>query len=282
MGWGTRIWLVGTAGFWVAMSVLLWRTEFGPRRPMASSLPPSVVWKKILSAPDQSTLEIRRGTNRIGSCVWRPGLGQETATGARAPDEEEIIEGSIPSLAYYTLDLDGTVTLPDFPTRLRFTASTRLSTNFVWERFEAGLTIRPDVYKLSADRTREQIQLMVDAGDEQLNRTIKFAELQNPQRLLQQLGGPTLPMMASALGLPLSTNKLSDALTGLQWQARNDSILVGNSRVRAYRLHTKLLDRWKVTLFVSPVGEILRAEFPGEIVLINDHLAGLRNAVEND
>jgi hypothetical protein len=92
-----------------------------------------------------------------------------------------------------------------------------------------------------------------------------------------------LPAMAGAMGLPLSTNNISPASLGLRWEARNDSVIVGHNRIRAYRLQTKLFDRYRITLFISPVGEILRAEFPDNVVLVNDHLTGLRNATdEND
>ena len=86
--------------------------------------------------------------------------------------------------------------------------------------------------------------------------------------------------MIAAMGVPLTTNKLSASSLGLRWDARNDSLLIGGNRVRAYRLQTKLLDRWRVTFFISPVGELLRAEFPGELVLVNNALSGLRQTTE--
>jgi hypothetical protein len=282
MALGTRIWLGSAAVFWGAMTVLLWRAEFGPRHQVASSVPPGLVWRKMLSAPDHSTLEIRRGTNRIGSCVWRPDIGQEAALDARLFEEEDPIEGSIQRVDHYRLEVEGTLSLPDFPSRLRFSSSARLDTNYVWERFETSVTMRPDTYQVVADRSGETLRLRIDAGADQLDRTFRFADFRNPQRFLQEFGGPMLPAMAGAMGVPLSTNKLSAESLGLRWHARNDSIIVGNNRVRAYRLHTKLFDRWKVTIFVSPVGEILRAEFPGDIVLVNEHLTGLRNAAEHD
>jgi hypothetical protein len=84
--------------------------------------------------------------------------------------------------------------------------------------------------------------------------------------------------MVAALGVPLSTNKFSPASLGLRWDARNDSLMVGRNRVRAYRLQTKLFDRYRITFFISPVGELLRAEFPGNLVLVNDALAGFRDS----
>jgi hypothetical protein len=263
------------------MSFLLWRSEFGARRQIASSVPPAVVWKKILTAPDLSTLEIRRGTNRSGYCKWRPGVGQEMATGVRML-EDEPLEGMVQQLANYTLDFDGNMTLPDFPARLRFSSGVKLDTNYSWQTFHLRLTMQPDVYEVSANAADETVRLHVDAGADKIDRLFRFADLQNPQRLLVELGGPMLPAMAATVGLPLSTNRLSAAALGLRWEARNDSLLIGGNRVRAYRLEAKPLDRFKVTIYVSPVGEILRAELPGNIVFVNDHLAGLRNESDHD
>ena len=271
----TRLWLVMVTVFWLAMSVWLWRSEFGAHRP-PGSVPPSMVWQKILTAPDPSSLEIHYQTNVVGYCRWRPDVGQELATGARLL-EDDAIEGMVRQLAYYSLDFDGNMLLPDFPTRVRFSFGLKLDTNHVWQTFEAHVSVRPDVYELSADALAQTVRLRVDAGGDQLNRKFRFADFQDPQKLLRELGGPMLPTMAAALGVPLSTNKLSAAWLGGRWEARSDSMLVGKNRARVYRLQTKLLDRYKMTLFVSPVGEILRAELPGDIVLVHDTLAAMRS-----
>src|SRR5687767_13357156 len=116
---GTRIWLGLVTAFWVVMGIFLWRSEFGSRGRPGSTVPLDMVWQKILTAPDSSHLEIRHHTNRIGYCHWRPEVGQELATGA-VISEDEPVEGMVHRLAHYTLDLEGNITLPGFPTRLRF------------------------------------------------------------------------------------------------------------------------------------------------------------------
>jgi len=278
---GKRVWIGMVTVFWLAMSTLLWRAEFGARRQVGSSIPAGMVWQKMLTAPDHSTLEIRQHTNRIGYCRWRPDVGQEFATGVIL-SEEEPVEGMVQRLASYSLDVDGNLSLPDFPTRIRFSLVLKLDTNQLWQTFHARVQMRPDLYELSANATEQTVQLNIDAGGDRLNRKFRFIDFQNPQRLLQEFGGPMLPAMVAAMGVPLSTNSLSAASLGLTWEARNDSILIGRNRVRAYRLQTKLFDRYKITLYVSPVGEVLRGELPGNIVLVNDQLAGLRNAAEHD
>jgi len=276
-----RIWIGLVTALWVAMTFLLWRSEFGDRRHVGSSVPPGMVWKKILTAPDFSMLEIRQGTNSVGRCRWRPELGQELATGARMIDDEPL-EGMVQQLAYYTLDFDGNLRLPDFPARLSFSSGVKLDTNYAWQTFDFRLKVQPDVYELHANAADETVRLHVDAGGDRLDRKFRFADFQNPQKLLLEMGGPLLPAMAATMGLPLSTNRLSAASLGLRWQARNDSLLIGGNRVRAYRLEARPLDRFRITIYVSPVGEILRAELPGDIVLVNDQLAGLRTATAHD
>jgi hypothetical protein len=278
---GTRIWLGLVTVFWVVMGVFLWRSEFGSRGQPGSVVPLEMVWQKILTAPDSSHLEIRHHTNRIGYCHWRPEVGQEIATGAIIP-EEEPVEGMVHRLAHYTLDLEGNITLPGFPTRLRFSFGFKLSTNHAWQSFDTALTMRPDVYKLAANASEQTAHLTVDAGGDRIDRIFRFSEFQNPQKLLQEFGGPMFPALVTAMGVPLSTNQLNAAALGWRWEARNDSLLLGRNRVRAYRLQTKLVDRYQITIFVSPVGEILRAELPGNIVAVNDALAGLRQSNSHD
>ena len=62
---------------------------------------------------------------------------------------------------------------------------------------------------------------------------------------------------------------------GVQWTARNDWIEIGHTSVRAYRLEATLLDRYRMRIIVSRVGEILRVDLPDEWELVNDHLITL-------
>jgi hypothetical protein len=61
---------------------------------------------------------------------------------------------------------------------------------------------------------------------------------------------------------------------GLHWEARHESIKLGHSSVRVYRLQARLLDRFAIVVFTSTAGEILRVELPDGIVLTNDQLGG--------
>lgn len=272
-----RLWLAAVTLFWLAMIVWLWRTEFGQRR-QPGNVPVGVVWQKILTAPDSSRLDIFYVTNSIGSCHWRPDVGQELATGARLVDDNPL-EGMVQKLTHYSLDLEGTMALPDFPSRVRFSFQLRLDTNQNWQNFNAYISIRPDLYELNADAIAQTVSIRVDAGGDQINRTFQFADFENPQKLLTDFGGPLFPAMVAAFGVPLRTNQVTATTLRLNWQAHNDSLLIGRNRVRAYRLEAKVLDHYRLTFYISPVGELLRAELPGELVLVNEALAGLRHGM---
>jgi hypothetical protein len=265
-------WLI--AIFWLTMGVLLWRAEFGGGAARGAAVPVNMVWQKILTAPDNSSLEIRQGTNRIGLCRWSANLGQEQATGARFIEDQP--EGMVKTLSSYTLDLDGNFTQAELGGRVRFGCALVLATNHAWQEFHLRLNLRPDAYAVHARAATEKVRLLIDDENGHADTSYTFAELRNPQKLLRDIGGPLLPATVAALGVPLSTNQLSGLSAALQWEAHQDWLQLGRTRLRTYRLNGRLLDRFEVVVHVSPVGEILRVELPGKILLVNEAVSTLR------
>jgi hypothetical protein len=71
----------------------------------------------------------------------------------------------------------------------------------------------------------------------------------------------------------VKTNAGTNAFSlALKWEAHREWLRIGQNRVRVYRLEARLLDRHRIIVLVSRVGEILRVELPGELRLINDVL----------
>ncbi len=79
----SRLCFVLTAGFFLTMNVLLFRSEFGGGNKLGSAVPAEIVWQKVLTAPDNSTLEIRHHGVKIGLGRWMPAVGEDLATGRR-------------------------------------------------------------------------------------------------------------------------------------------------------------------------------------------------------
>lgn len=109
---------------------------------------------------------------------------------------------------------------------------------------------------------------------QKFNRTFKFSELEHPDALLQEFAGPVAAGLLAGLGLPSTQSGTVQTPLNLQWEARLESVKLGHSAVRAYRLQARLLDRFSAVVFVSRVGELLRVELPDGIVLTNDQLGG--------
>jgi len=270
----SRVALIVIALFWVVMNVLLWRSEFGQGNPAGSELPVEVVWQKVLTAPDDSALQIIHHGKKIGFCQWVANVGNEQATG-KTLSEDLVPDGLVERLTGYRVDFNGTLTMNDLPQRLRIELNMSFSTNHAWQELHLRLNLRPNAWEIYTTAASQSLRLKITDGDSRTERIFPFANLQNPQALLREFADPLTLGLLGAAGLPAGSGTLSASSLGLTWGARNDWLKMGHSPVRVYRLWTRLLDRFQVVVLVSRVGEILRVELPDDLVLINDELTSL-------
>jgi hypothetical protein len=262
--------------FWVTMSVLLWRSEFGGRNHPGSTVPVTVVWQKILTAPDSSSLVISHHGEKIGFCRWAAIVGQNAAgTGANASDAPP--EGMVEKFSDYRIEFEGNAVLGEMANQLRFNFSIRFNTNHVWQEFRLRLNLRPSNWEISSRASEEAIRLRTEDDEGKSERVIPFADLQNPEVLAGAIELPvSLPVGAlGALGLSRGDQAGAPLSLGLKWEAHNDWITIGHTSVQAYRLQARVLDRYQVVVIVSWVGEILRVELPDELLFVNDELINL-------
>ncbi len=268
-----RLVFILVALFFVTMNVLLWRVEIVGRNHLIGAVPAEVVWDKVLTAPDNSSLTIEHHGVKIGHCTLIPNLGEERATG-KVMTEEILPEGMVKKLAGYTLDLDGQLSLDDL-TRLRFNSTLRLATNQTLQEILVLLKIRPDSWELRALPASQTLELKIEEDGVVSRKTFQLSRPQHLQQFLQELGLPLPPAALAMLGLEPDQVQLLSSL-GPTWKARHDWLKFEHSRLRAYHLQTRLLDRYQADVYVSHVGEILRVELPDQIVLKNDALLELQ------
>ena len=271
----SRLFFLLVTSFFLTMNVLLWRTELAGRGQPGSTVPPEVVFRKMLLAPDDSRLEIRHHRAFAGSLTWSPSIGEEHTWGKTISDEPQP-EGMIKKVTGYNLLCDGFIVL-DASTRARFEFHIRLNTNYVWQDWRLRLNLRPaphawEVRSVAAEQTVRFIS-EDDAGISE--RLFNFSELKNPEKILRELGGPFLPGTLMALGIPLHAPSSSALSLGLTWQARNDRLPIGHAHIKGYRLKARLLDRFEAAIFVNALGEVIRVDLPDEIVLMNMGLTSL-------
>ncbi len=257
--------------FWLTMTYLLWRSEYIGHNQVGSVVPVELVWRKILTAPDNSSLQMMHKGQKVGYCRWASSVGQELATGKILADDTPP-DGMIPRLNGYRLDLEGNVAFENIPGRLGFDFEIRLSTNNAWQDLNLLIKLQKARWEIHSRAADQTVRLLMDDHSDggRSERVFKFSELENPQALLQEFDLPApLGLLGSLSPLPRSAASL---LPGLVWKARNDWVAMGHTSVRAYRLEASLFDRYRMLIIVSRVGEILRVELPDGWELINDQL----------
>lgn len=253
-----RLTFLGIVAFWVTMNVMLWRVEFGARGG-DTPVPAQLVWHKILTAPDASSLSVYQKGERMGYCEFSTGVGQQMATF----DEGKPPPEGFNSHNGYQLHVAGNVSLGDFTNRLKFDGRARFNRTRQWEELNLKITSRTaviEVHSLTTNQTAH-IKLSND-GNMLTERDVSFDELQDPGVLLQTFTGNTIPEFFGLFGP-------ADMLPGassqkIEWDARRTRVKIGTESVPIYRLETTILGR-PVIMDVSTLGEILRIDLPGEI-----------------
>lgn len=271
-----RVWWVFVTVLFVGMNVLLWRSEFGPRHLVGSRVRPQVLLERLLKSADASDLEIRHRGVKIGRARWAPSLvelPQPAQASAVRPD------GMAGEVLGYQLDLDGQLLLKD-PPRLRFSLRLNLKPDYTWTRLVMRVVVSmpeaPRALDLEAEADAAQQTLRLrpalfsaDQGAEE--EVIPLADLQNPERLLSRLGAGPVAVGLAGLGLPLKN--LGTGAGGLEWEAvRGHRLPLGRARVPVYWLRARLLNRDLLSLYVADSGEVLRAELPNEVTLVNEKI----------
>ena len=266
----SRIALILITAFWVTMNILLWRAEYGQRGSAGSSVPAEVVWRKILTAPDSSSLTIIHHGKKVGFCHWKTDVGEALS---QIEEDSGSPEGMVPRIMGYHVQLEGNLSSDKAGNRIRFESALTLTTNQVWKDLNIKIILRPTVLEVHGSAAEQRVRFNVDDGEQKFERVIKFSELQNPQALLRESGAPIAAGLLNNFGMFTAQEQGTAVKTGLKWEGREDSMRIGHSPVRTYRLQTRVLDKYQITIFISRVGEILRVELPDELVLVNDQLA---------
>ncbi|MSR43031.1 MAG: hypothetical protein EXS19_03225 [Pedosphaera sp.] len=272
-----RLLLGGAAAFWLVMTGLLWRAEYLDGK-SGSLVPVEVVLEKLLKSPDDSQLDIMHHGKRVGGLRWSPNIIEETAVGLSKP-KPATPEGMMRRTAGYSLDVtDGSVTLPDTKRRLRFTLNLNFDRNRNWQDFLLTLGQNPRHIRIESHAASKSLRFTTSDGQSPGPKAeFTFEQLRDPRQLfagvVSAFGGPESLGHIAAQMVDTSTLKsLTSHMLELRWEARSDWMKMGSARMRVYRLQAPLLDKHKIVITLSRTGEILKAEFPNDITLLNRNL----------
>jgi len=263
--------------FWLTMTYLLWRSEYVGQNQVGSNVPVELVWRKILTAPDNSSLQMMHGDHKVGYCRWASNIGLDLAA-ARMLADDAPPEGMAGAPANYRLDFEGNVAVDGLPGRLKFDSEIKLSSSNTWQEVHVRLKIGSEAWEVHASAALQTVQLLTSDRrggiESKSEREFKFSELQDPAALMQEFNLPASFGMLGMLG-PLPGGQKGDLSLGVHWTARNDWIKIGQTSVRAYRLEATVLERYRMRIIVSQVGEILLVDLPDGWRLENEQLISL-------
>jgi hypothetical protein len=264
----SRIYFLTVVAFWLVMNALLLRSQWGAHSRIGSAVPPEVVWEKILSAPDTSSLDIYEHSNKVGICHWVANVGNSPLASNKILADDYAPDGMDEKVTGYSLTFEGNTTLGG-TNRVRFEANLELASNRAWRTFHARIIMRPRVWDVRATAASEKLALKVEDGGNSWQRTLKFSDLHDPEAMLSDVDGSGMLSLLAGAGLTPSGESLTALAGSVEWQAHEDWITVGHNKGRAYRLETVILGQ-HFYVFTSRVGEILWVEFPGNVTLRNE------------
>ena len=251
-------------GFWIVMNVLLWRTEYGLHGGEIS-VPVDLVWRKILTAPDISALNIYQDGRKAGFCQISTGVEQAMA----ALDENAVPPEGLVSKNGYQIRFSGNMSFGAITNRMRFDGQLQFSPDRAWHELNLRVSTRYGVVNIHSAAAEQTVRFKVTSEDVNFERVLRFTDLQNPAMLLHTLGGGLGSGLAGELNLPVVQSPPAIVAGIVEWEAYRDRVIIAHEPVTAYRLETHALGH-PVVVYVSSLGEILRVELPGGITALLD------------
>ena len=253
----TRLAFLAIAAFWLTMNGLLWHAEYGSRGG-DTPVPAELVWRKILTAPDASSLSVFQKGERRGYCEFSTAVGQQMAA---LEDDRPPPEGLVAN-AGYQVHLSGTVLLDDLTNRLKFDGRLLFNAERDWREVNLKIISRLATVEIRSAASNQSVHVRVSGDGEMLERDLTFAELRNPAVILRAFAGDLATPLLGMVDLPALTP--AGAGQPLRWDARRTRVRLGSELVPVYELQTGALG-YTLTVDVSTLGEILRVQLPGGI-----------------
>lgn len=252
-----RLTFLGITVFWVTMNVLLWRAEFGSHGDDVP-VPQALVWRRILTAPDASSLSVYQNGQHTGYCECSTGVSQTMAT----MDGDKPPQAGLMARTGYQIHFSGNVAVGDFTNRLKFNGQVVFDHARQWRELNLKISSRLAMVEIHSAETNQNVQIKITGDGVAMERNLAFADLENPRTLFRAFAGNFADALLGAADLPEFAP--DPAAQKIQWDARRTRIKLGTENVPVYRLQTSILGR-DVIVDVSTLGEILHVQLPGGI-----------------
>jgi len=260
----SRLTFLGIIAFWLTMNFFLWRAEYGTHGGQ-TPVPVDLVWRRILTAPDASSLTVYHAGERTGFCEFSTSVEQEMAKlDADKPPPEGIV-----ARAGYQIHFSGNLSFGDFTNRLKFDGRIQFSGRREWREINLKISAHGATVELHSIATNQAVRLVIISDGEVTERNFMLDDLRNPNALIRSFLGNTAGNWLDGFELPVLPEAQTVLSRGIQWQARRDRVKIGLEPIPVYRLETRVLD-WPIVVYVSTLGEILRVQLPGDLMATID------------
>lgn len=252
--------------FWLAMVVLLWRSETGRDNP-SSAVPIDLVVERILQAADPSQLRLLHRGIELGQLRWVASIQERAA----APDDNAP-EGMVRIIEGYRLDVDLNLHGDTPDARWRVLAQIDVGPDRSVREVQVRFIQRPRSWEVRV-RSGEDVVEVVEEDGRAVRRSQSF-RVSDLARVPASLG----PVAA---WLPMSLPEVAGARTNLlaqpmvTWTASDEPLLAGRHKVRTFKVVARILGRFEATAHVSRAGELLRVTLPDQYLLASSVLPGL-------
>lgn len=265
----SRVTFLFVAAFWITMNGWLWHVEYGSRG-SGVAVPVDLVWRKILTAPDTSSMNIFQDGERSGFCEFSTSVEMEMAKlDENSPPPEGIV-----ARAGYSIHLNGNTSLGDFTNRVRFDARLQFSAKRQWRELNLKISSHSASVEIHSLATNQTVHLKITGDGGTIERDLALDDLRNPNTLLRVFAGNFGGGFFGALDLPVLPPAATDVAQNIHWEAHRARLKIGREPVSAYRLETRVLDR-PIVIYASTLGEILRVELPDGITATLDEWSKL-------
>lgn len=252
-----RLTFCAIAVFWLTMNGLLWRAEFGSRGG-DTDVPAILVWRKVLTAPDSSSLSVYQKGDRMGYCEIATSIGQQMAS----VDADKPPPESLARQAGYQIHFAGNVSFGDFTNRLKFDGTVKFATPRQWRELKLRITSRLAAVDIYSQATNQTIHFRISNEGVVLERDLTFADLHNPASIMRAFLGDFGGGFFNFIELP---ELPSAGVQNMEWQAIRTRMKVGSETLPVYQVEAFAMG-YKIRVFISTLGEVLRVELPGDIV----------------
>ena len=249
--------------FWLGMNGLLLQSEFGSRHSDGTSIPPELIWKKLIQATDSSMLVLtwKGSPHRIGSFKWVP-TTLEMAEPRQANDSG--LEGMAAGISGYSLDLDGNALFrsDEWTNHVRLSVHLKIDTNNAPTDLYVQIALKPEVWILEASMAEGWVKIRSEGQGEHWEKKWSTKDFSTPQHWLSELGTGFVPEML--MTLPLLRG--GEERLKLNWEARRDHRLgYGAQQVRCLQLRVTAFGNYEARLYLNPQsGEIIRLDLPNQ------------------